>query len=566
MLHYRFIVKHKLIVRKMASLVNTLVDRARDSIANNINPAAVIPKSMISFVDDEKINLQQIANNFLARYFEFRTRDHEKKLNVVQLMSEYVGNFSTPICYLQFYLKRAEKFIQFAEELGPLSDREEIHRLSCIRIYKNFIQRYSELIEAIQAHESTCSGRLFRRSIERMKPEIAHVPINLHLQQLLVSSGDDPSQRSIYNMVTLGAPAVHHSRFTYGGLARIKAFERETNERLCYLQDKLQDVLILNSDINDALDHLTQTIASSSTNIQHSVLKLSFERVDRAVRRLFRRSIERMKPEIAHVPINLHLQQLLVSSGDDPSQRSIYNMVTLGAPAVHHSRFTYGGLARIKTFERETNERLCYLQDKLQDVLILNSDINDALDHLTQTIASSSTNMQHSVLKLSLERVDRAVVSLLEYSDKDLDTIANSSSQIIANPLIPRVSAQEVSASQDTIHAKAKKLLEEIKESMKKDEHTFGMAQLNNLKLIADELERHTCKYIMRYIFQESMEIERYSQDFRERFDIAFSQALTCLIFSISVLLSSVKISDQAWKLYMTSGKCIDMREKKSKR
>jgi hypothetical protein len=37
-------------------------------------------------------------------------------------------------------------------------------------------------------------GRIFRRSIERMQPEIAHVPINLHLQQLLVSSGDDLSQ------------------------------------------------------------------------------------------------------------------------------------------------------------------------------------------------------------------------------------------------------------------------------------------------------------------------------------------------------------------------------------
>ncbi len=37
-------------------------------------------------------------------------------------------------------------------------------------------------------------GRLFRRSIERMQPEIAHVPMNLHLQQLLISSGDDPSQ------------------------------------------------------------------------------------------------------------------------------------------------------------------------------------------------------------------------------------------------------------------------------------------------------------------------------------------------------------------------------------
>jgi hypothetical protein len=27
-----------------------------------------------------------------------------------------------------------------------------------------------------------------------------------------------------------------------------------------------------------------------------------------------------MQPEIAHVPMNLHLQQLLISSGDDASQ------------------------------------------------------------------------------------------------------------------------------------------------------------------------------------------------------------------------------------------------------
>ncbi|CAF2707780.1 unnamed protein product [Rotaria sp. Silwood2] len=433
---YRFIFKHKPIVRKMTSLVNTLVDRALDSTTNSINPAIIIPKPMTSFVDTEKINLQQIANNFLARHFEFRTKDREKKLNVVQLMSEYVGNFSTPISYLQFYLKRAGKFIQFAEELGPLSDSEEIHRTNCIRIYKNFIQHYSELIGAIQAHESACDGRSFRRSIERMQVEIAHVPLNLHLQQLLISSADDPSQRSIYNTITLGAPAVHHSRFTHGGLVRIKANECETNEHLSYLQDKLQAVLILNSDIDDALDHLTQIIASPSTNIEHSVLKLS------------------------------------------------------------------------------------------------------------------------------LQRVVQAVVSLLEYSSKDLDSIANSSSQIAVNPLSSRVSFQEVFASQTTIHEKAKKLLDEIKESMEKDEQTFDITQLNNLKSIANELECHTCKHIIRYIFQESMEIERYSQDFRERFDIAFSQALTCLIFSISVLLSSVKISDQAWQLYMTSGECIDMQEK----
>ena len=46
----------------------------------------------------------------------------------------------------------------------------------------------------LPASGSSCLGRLFRRSIERLQPEIAHVPINLHLQQLLVSTGDDPSQ------------------------------------------------------------------------------------------------------------------------------------------------------------------------------------------------------------------------------------------------------------------------------------------------------------------------------------------------------------------------------------
>jgi hypothetical protein len=91
---------------------------------------------------------------------------------------------------------------------------------------------------------------------------------------------------SIYNTITLGAPAVHHSRFAHGGLARMKANVVETNKRLCYLQDKLQDVLVLNSDIDDALDHLTQIIESPSTNIEHSVLKLSLQRVVKAVSKL----------------------------------------------------------------------------------------------------------------------------------------------------------------------------------------------------------------------------------------------------------------------------------------
>lgn len=119
---------------------------------------------------------------------------------------------------------------------------------------------------------------------------------------------------------------------------------------------------------------------------------------------------------------------------------------------------------------------------------------------------------------------------------------------MIVTPLVPKVSDGEVAASEvcieilffisnkrlfflfkETIHEKARKLLEEIKESMNKDEHKFGMSELNSLRTIADELEHDTCKHIMRYIFQEGSEIERYPQAYRERFDIAFSQAVIIL-------------------------------------
>lgn len=84
---------------QMTSLANAIVDKAVGS-AVNVNPALVIPKSMAAFVEQEKANLKQIANNFLPRHFDFRTKDRQNKLHVVQLMSEYEGNFSTPVCYL----------------------------------------------------------------------------------------------------------------------------------------------------------------------------------------------------------------------------------------------------------------------------------------------------------------------------------------------------------------------------------------------------------------------------------------------------------------------------------
>jgi hypothetical protein len=84
----------------MNSTANKVVDRAFNAAAEPYNPAANIPVPMQSFVDEEMNKLKNIARNFLPRHFEFRTNGRERKLHVVQLMSEYQGNFSTPVCYL----------------------------------------------------------------------------------------------------------------------------------------------------------------------------------------------------------------------------------------------------------------------------------------------------------------------------------------------------------------------------------------------------------------------------------------------------------------------------------
>ena len=81
---------------------------------------------------------------------------------------------------------------------------------------------------------------------------------------------------------------------------------------------------------------------------------------------------------------------------------------------------------------------------------------------------------------------------------------------------------------------------------MNRDEHNFGVLELNNLRSIANELEHYTCQHVMRYIFQESMEVERYPQTYRERFDIAFSQAVIHLIaflFNTDTFFFSVNLS-----------------------
>lgn len=67
---------------------------------------------------------------------------------------------------------------------------------------------------------------------------------------------------------------------------------------------------------------------------------------------------------------------------------------------------------------------------------------------------------------------------------------------------------------------------------MNKNERNFGRKELDNLRSIAEQLENRTCQHVMRYIFQESAEIERYPQIYRERFDIAFSQAVILFIHS----------------------------------
>ena len=80
---------------------------------------------------------------------------------------------------------------------------------------------------------------------------------------------------------------MHHFRFANGGLRKIKENLVETNERLYMLQEKFQDVLVLNADIEEALDYLFLCIGTAKITKKSCQWKASLERVLRSVRRYF---------------------------------------------------------------------------------------------------------------------------------------------------------------------------------------------------------------------------------------------------------------------------------------
>lgn len=66
----------------------------------------------------------------------------------------------------------------------------------------------------------------------------------------------------------------------------------------------------------------------------------------------------------------------------------------------------------------------------------------------------------------------------------------------------------------------------ELTRSQNQRDPNLSIGQYENLKLLADDLERNMFKSVLQHIFQESEQIERYPSAYRERFDMAFSQTV----------------------------------------
>lgn len=90
-------------------------------------------------------------------------------------------------------------------------------------------------------------------------------------------------------------------------------------------------------------------------------------------------------------------------------QGSLYNTITLGAPAIHHMRFANGGLRKIKQIRLDANKRLCSLQEMLSDLLFLYGNVEDILD---QTAALFTNSLAETTNSTRIDLIGRLTISV----------------------------------------------------------------------------------------------------------------------------------------------------------
>lgn len=156
-----------------------------------------------------------MVEHILKRSYRFPTTSRGVVLKVVELMGESVLTFKVPIQLLKMYIAEEQQKILELHHLGDLNPGWENARQEILDNHFKLICAYKGNLQELVPLQGTC----FKPARLRNDKKLAFVPINLHIQRMKVLQ--DSEEGTMYDLVTVGAPAAHTLKFGQGGLRRL---------------------------------------------------------------------------------------------------------------------------------------------------------------------------------------------------------------------------------------------------------------------------------------------------------------------------------------------------------
>ncbi|XP_078369401.1 inositol polyphosphate-4-phosphatase type I A-like [Oculina patagonica] len=157
-----------------------------------------------------------MVEHVLKRSYRFPTTMRGVVLKVVELMGESVLTFKIPIQLLKMYIAEEQQKILELHHLGDLNPSWENARQEILDNHFKLICAYKGNLQELVPLQGTC----FKPARLRQDKKLAFVPINLHIQRMKVMQNSEEAG-TLYDIVTVGAPAAHTLKFGQGGLRRL---------------------------------------------------------------------------------------------------------------------------------------------------------------------------------------------------------------------------------------------------------------------------------------------------------------------------------------------------------
>ncbi|KAK3774656.1 hypothetical protein RRG08_035084 [Elysia crispata] len=161
-------------------------------------------------------NLQAHFNDIIKRSFRFATNNEKSMLQMSEYMAESRWTFELPVQLLRLWVNEEKRMISLLQDLGELVPDWETHQLLWIRLGAAAAEYYTNSMDNLME----MSGVTFKRSADRLKADLEFIPINLHVERMLVSE-DAGSRGKLYDMTTMGAFTAHCRDGKNGGLSRL---------------------------------------------------------------------------------------------------------------------------------------------------------------------------------------------------------------------------------------------------------------------------------------------------------------------------------------------------------